>query len=279
MKTLIADSGGTKTDWVMLKNGGSEFFTSAGLHPSYMSADQISAEIEKAVSESPDEIYFYGAGCHGAGPIKKIQKAIHTLFPGCKVSVRDDLTGVARAHLQRTDGVIAALGTGSICGRYQNGEITERSAALGYAIGDEGSASDLGRTILKAYFRKTLAKETLELVENRLGNGSYSEWMDRIYNSDRPNRELASVAGMVYKLPLHSELQEIVMNCFLNFIDAQLNSLSVNHKEQIVCTGSVAVAQQEILLAAMNMRSFEQVSIKNNVIEGLAVYHSRKVGD
>lgn len=259
----------------MLKSGDSEFFNSAGLHPSYMSADQISVEIEKAVSESPDEIYFYGAGCHGAGPIKKIKKAINAVFPGCKVSVRDDLAGVARAHLQRTDGVIAALGTGSICGQYQNGEIIERSAALGYAIGDEGSAADLGRTILKAYFRKTLAKETVELVENRLGNGSYSEWMDRIYNSDRPNRELASVAGMAFKLPLNSELQEIVMNCFLNFINSQLNSLSVNHDEHIVCTGSVAVAQEEILLAAMHMRGFEHVSIKKNVIKGLTAYHTQ----
>lgn len=275
MKILIADSGGTKTDWVMLKSGGSEFFNSAGLHPSYMSAEQISDEIGKTVSESPDEIYFYGAGCHGAGPIKKIEKAIHTAFPGCKVSVRDDLTGVARAHLQRTDGVIAALGTGSICGRYQNGEIAERSAALGYAIGDEGSAADMGRTILKAYFRKTLGKETLKIVEHRLENGSYSEWMDRIYNSEQPNRELASVAGIAFTLPLNSELQEIVMNCFLDFIDAQLNSLSVNHDEHIVYTGSVAVAQEEILLAAMHVRGFEQISIKKNVIEGLAVYHSQ----
>jgi len=274
MKTLVADSGGTKTDWVMLKNAGSEFFKTAGLHPSYVSSNQITAEVRKTISEAPDEIYFYGAGCHGAGPIRKIKQAIHAVFTGSKVFVHDDLTGVARAHLQWNDGVIAALGTGSICGRYQNGEIVERSAALGYAIGDEGSAADLGRTILKAYLRKTLGKETQELIKIRLGSDSYSEWMDRIYNSERPNRELAAVAALAFKLPLNSELREVVMNCFLKFIDTQLIPLSADPEGPIVYTGSVAVAHGEILFEAMQKRGIEQVSIEKNVIEGLAIYHS-----
>ena len=274
MGKLIADSGGTKTDWAYLNDGRTEYFSGRGLHPAYMSVDQIAGEIRNTVSVTPEHIYFYGAGCHGPDPAKKIEQAIKQVFNSAIVSVKDDLTGVARAHLQTSDGLIAAFGTGSICGRYESGEILKRSAALGFAIGDEGSAADLGRTILKAFFRQTLNAKTSEVTAKRLKSTSYSEWMDKIYNSDRPNRELASVAGMVFKDPLTDQLREIIEIRFLDFIDSQLRSLQPENDEQIVCTGSVAVAHASILIDAFSEREFEKIVIKENVIQGLAHYHS-----
>jgi len=274
MNTLIADSGGTKTDWASLEGSDADYFSGNGLHPAYMTVEQIVHEIQNTVSVTPDSVYFYGAGCHGPGPAVKVEQAIKKVFPNADVSVSDDLTGVARAHLQHSQGLIAALGTGSICGRYKAGEILKRSVALGYAIGDEGSAADLGRTILKAHFREKLDPETAELTAARLNNASYSEWMDRIYGSNRPNRELAAVAGMVFDHSLTDQLQKIVSFRFLEFIDSQFSTLSPDHSDQIVCTGSVAVAHAELLLDAFLNRGFNQVSIKENVIEGLVHYHS-----
>ena len=273
MGILIADSGGTKTDWAYLSDSGRDFFSGSGLHPAYLTDDQIANEIKATVSVNPKQVYFYGAGCHGSGPASKIEKAIKQVFPDALAIVKDDLTGVARAHLQRSDGLIAALGTGSICGRYEAGEILKRSAALGYAIGDEGSAADLGRTILKAFFRETLDHETTNIAANRLNAATYSEWMDQIYNSDRPNRELAAVAGMVFIDPLTNQLREMISTCFLDFIDSQLSSLTPDQNDLIVCSGSVAVAHAGILLDALSKRGFEKVSVKENVIKGLADYH------
>jgi N-acetylglucosamine kinase-like BadF-type ATPase len=274
MSTLIADSGGTKTDWAFLSNGEPDFFSGSGLHPAYMTVDQIENELDATVSVTPEQIFFYGAGCHGSGPASKLERAILRAFPDANLEVNDDLTGVARAHLRQYSGLIASLGTGSICGRYDSGQILKRSAALGYAIGDEGSAADLGRTILKSFFRHLLDKETSEIVADRLNNRSYSEWMDQIYNSDRPNRELAAVAGRVFINPLTNDLREIILSCFSNFIDAQFCELTPEKDEKIVCSGSVAVAHAGILLDTMSNRGFENVSIKENVIEGLVHYHS-----
>lgn len=275
MSILVADSGGTKTDWAYLEGSDTKYFPCSGLHPAYMTVDQIAYEIKNSVPVKSEHLFFYGAGCHGPGPASKMEQVLNQVFPSAEVSVKDDLTGVARAHLQKTRGLIATLGTGSICGRYEEGEILNRSAALGYAIGDEGSAADLGRTILKAYFRQNLNPETIELTKKRLKNGSYTEWMDQIYNSTRPNMELAAVAGKVFVQPLTDQLQEMISSRFLEFIDSQVSMLSPGNDDQIVCTGSVAVTHAELLSAAFSDRGFTRVSIKENVIEGLVRYHSK----
>lgn len=274
MGILVADSGGTKTDWAYLEGSDKEYFYGRGLHPAYLTVEQIVENVKDSVPVTPERIYFYGAGCHGSGPESKIDRALSQVFPNADVSVADDLTGAARAHLQQSQGLIASLGTGSICGRYEAGEVQKRSAALGYAIGDEGSAADLGRTILKAYFRDDLNSETLKLTANRLRNVSYTECMDRIYNSDRPNKELAAVAGMVFVHPLTDQLQALLTSRFLGFIDSQFSTLSPDKTEHIVGAGSVAVAHKNILSAAYSKRGFNQISIKQNVIEGLTRYHS-----
>lgn len=273
MNVLIADSGGTKTDWAFLRDGETEYISGKGLHPAYMTTDQMTKTIEKVIGKIPDQIFFYGAGCHGLEPQSKIKRAFWNVFSDADVEVTDDLTGASRAHLQNTDGIIVALGTGSICGRYKSGDIVQRSASLGYAIGDEGSAADFGRTILKAYFRNTLNSETEVLVDERLAHMSYSGLMEQIYSSDRPNKQLAAIAGNVLIQPLTEELRELIMSRFGEFIDAQFYSLVVKPDEEIICTGSVAVAHADIFTRAMALRGFKNIRVKKGVIEGLVQYH------
>ncbi|CAN5159720.1 ATPase [soil metagenome] len=279
MNILIADSGGTKTDWVFIDSVNPHYFKSGGLHPAFNSTDEISSEIKKSVtieSGKIDQIFFYGAGCHGDLPAEKIKVAITRIFPDCEINVFDDLTGAARAHLQQTDGIIAALGTGSICGRYKNGLITNRSAALGYAIGDEGSAVDLGKSVIRAYFRNELDEETHQAVEKKLGTSDYSYWMNRIYGSDQPNRVLAAVAGELFSGNLTLQLSSILTNCFERFMDTQLTSLTPFPDEQIVFTGTVANAHSKIILLLLKKKDFKKCSVKAGLIKGLARYHKQE---
>ena len=274
MSILIADSGGTKTDWALAEQSKSAIIKGTGLHPSYMTVDQIEGYIREDIKIVPERVYFYGAGCHGDKPKSKITEALKKVFPLAKIEVMDDLTGAARAHLQNSEGIVALFGTGSICGRCKRGKIIERSASLGYAIGDEGSAADLGRSIIKAYFRRALNLETKELVEHLLVEKSYSDIMSRIYSSERPNRELAMVAGNILSNPLTVQLKELVLERFTEFIDTQLAMLVPSSDERIVCTGQVAIAHADILLEAMATRGLKKVSITRNIIEGLVRYHT-----
>ena len=276
MNVLIADSGGTKTDWVFIYSEKTEFFSGSGLHPGYNSAEKILTELKIVVNKlhaMPEKVFFYGAGCHGREPVEKIRNSFSQVLPRCEAEIFDDLTGAARAHLGQTSGVIAILGTGSVCGRYSNGEITRRTASLGYAIGDEGSAADLGRLILKAFFRKKMNRETHDIVKKRLENGDYSHWMTRIYGSDYPNRQLAAVAGMIYNGEGTEQLRSILEGCVEGFLDSQFTLLSPEPDERIVFTGGLSVAQKDLLLTLLKRRSFSNCAVKSKLIDGLAEYH------
>ena len=64
---LIADSGSTKTDWVIKGPEGEHSFQSAGINPFYQTAEEIIPVLEKEVVPNLvgtiDKIYFFGAGC------------------------------------------------------------------------------------------------------------------------------------------------------------------------------------------------------------------------
>lgn len=274
MDILIIDSGGTKSDLVRLKNGGTEYLKSSGLHPAYASESELAGELKKTIIFTPDKIYFYGAGCHGEESRNKIRRSVIRLYPDCDVEISDDLTGAARAHLKSSNGLIVSLGTGSVCGRYQNGQITARSASLGYAIGDEGSAVDLGKLAIKTYFRKELDTETEQVVSKRLGESNYSAWMQKIYDSKKPNQQLASVAGLVFQYPLTDQLYQMVKMAFQNFLASQFAGLSPAAAEPIVCTGTVACIHESILKSVLNENGYSRVAIRKSIIRGLADYHS-----
>ncbi|HEY9487939.1 MAG TPA: N-acetylglucosamine kinase, partial [Chryseosolibacter sp.] len=66
---LIADSGGSKTDWrLVLKNGNIDQASSPGYNPYYQPVEDLKGIVEEVLipkipqSEEVTEIYFYGAG-------------------------------------------------------------------------------------------------------------------------------------------------------------------------------------------------------------------------
>lgn len=274
-KILIADSGATKTDWAYVETGKPIFVKSAGLHPAYLSDDEMSGIIRKSVGKfSPKQIYFFGAGCHSDAVNERIKKVLKRDFDTVWVKISDDLTGAAKAHLQKNDGIIAALGTGSICGRYQHGKIMQRSAALGYAIGDEGSAADIGKRVLRDYFRQRFDDESQSYISGKLQVTDYSEWMEQIYQSKHPNRELAKVAGMVLNNSFPEQVESLLKDSIQSFIDLQLHQLNPKPDESIVCTGTVAASNREIVKGVFEEAGYQQVEIGESLIEGLVDFYS-----
>ena len=120
-----------------------------------------------------------------------------------QIYVGTDVEGAARAAFYGDErGLLVVLGTGSICARVVNGVMQEQSRSLGFAIGDEGSAADIGKRLLKGYFRRTFSPPTLayleEIMHHMTGgqgkpggsdsnddehseNSRYAVWMDALY--------------------------------------------------------------------------------------------------
>ncbi len=84
---LIADSGSTKTDWILIDGSNNivTTFSTKGLNPNIVSDEQIVFELNneiqlKEYSGSPLKLFFYGAGCSGANNLHQMQKALQSFL-------------------------------------------------------------------------------------------------------------------------------------------------------------------------------------------------------
>ncbi|MCC5913146.1 MAG: hypothetical protein JJU46_02115 [Balneolaceae bacterium] len=269
MNLLIADSGATKTDWLWYD--GQEFIRirTQGLHPSNIQLPQDRTDLEDQIgSLKPDEIRFFGTGCGNRVNDEKISRLLTSIFPTCRtIRVDSDLEGSGQAFFGDGDGIVAVLGTGAISARIEEGRLVAKSASLGFAIGDEGSAADLGRRLLKMRYRNQAVPELLKFLDERLESVDYSEMMNRIYSSPRPNRELAALAGVVLKPPFPAELKTVLEEAFSDFIKCQLTTLNVEDDESVIFTGKVAVSHEDLLKEVMNRHGYKNVEVRYPVIK------------
>ena len=104
---LIADSGSTKTEWVLIEKGTVlKQLITKGINPFFQTEEEICAELKVTLIPQLDsakvhQIHFFGAGC--ALPERKAQvsNALKVLFANTEISVESDLLGAARALLGR----------------------------------------------------------------------------------------------------------------------------------------------------------------------------------
>lgn len=267
MTYLIADSGATKTDWLYVDGEDITQIQTQGLHPSNIQMMNDSMDLRHQIgSLNPDVIFFFGAGCGNPVSDEIVMRFLQPIFPQARLRIKSDLDGSGKAFFGKGDGVVVVLGTGSVCAKIEHGNVAQKSAALGFVIGDEGSAADLGRRILRMYYRKTGNPETLHFLQEKLDRTGYSEMMNRIYRAGKPNRELASVAGQVLHAPLPPELESLIKDGFTDFINNQLSTLKLNGDESIICTGKVAKEHQSILIPLFNQLNYKNVEVRYPVI-------------
>ena len=123
---LIADSGSTKTDWIVSGGEGNndKVISTQGINPFHQSDSEIelilkSEVLPQLVSVLDDtdaanlikSVAFYGAGCtEGVQP--KMKKCLSETFVEATVEVAGDLLGAARALCGSTSGIACILGTG-----------------------------------------------------------------------------------------------------------------------------------------------------------------------
>ena len=72
---LIADSGATKAEWCLLRNGRKKTIITQGISPYFLNTEQITDLLLKELkpklkNTNIDEVYYYGTGC--ANPVNSI---------------------------------------------------------------------------------------------------------------------------------------------------------------------------------------------------------------
>lgn len=279
MYTLLADSGSTKTDWILLKDGEivTRVFT-IGFNPYFQNKDQISnaiyAQLLPRISEvinQIDKIYYYGAGCSNEENCTIVKQGISSIIKINNIFISHDLLAASRALCFNQPGIAGILGTGSNSCLYDGKNIVENVPSVGYMWGDHGSGASIGRQFLGYYFNDQLPAEVKKDFENE--GYHREEILNNVYKKQMPSKYLASINLFIGKHTNNEFVQKILIDCFEEFFTYQISKYTNSKKYPVNTVGSIGVVYKEFLQKAAKNKGFELGTIIKSPLEGLVKFH------
>jgi glucosamine kinase len=276
---LIADSGSTKTDWkLMIAADESREYSTKGLNPYFVNSDDITYELEKELvpfisNNNVKAVFFYGAGCASTEKMNIVEDGLKPVFPNADIYIASDLLGAARALCLWQQGIACILGTGSNSCFYNGKTITENVPSLGYILGDYGSGSNIGKTLVEEVLSGDSPKEIVDAFFEKYKT-SKEEILTMIYQKPLPNRYLASFTLFVNEYISHPYLQRLVRKSFDEFFQKNVSRYNTYQNVPVHFTGSVAVAFSDILKESAAAISVNIGSILKSPLESLIQYHA-----
>ncbi len=275
---LIADSGSTKTEWVIIdnKNNYSQSHLTEGINPYYQNIEDIKQLLNKQFTiniKSFDEIHFYGAGCNNAGKNSIVKDALSSVFKSPQINIYSDLMAASHATCGQNPGISCILGTGSNSCFFNGKTIEKNISPLGYILGDEGSGATIGKILIADILKNQLSKSTIELFFKE-HKDSEAEILDRIYKKPFPNRYLAQFSKFIHQHIELKELELIVVNAFKEFIKRNLLQYAEIEKYPIHFIGSIAYHFEEQLIKALNFYNLHKGIIIKSPTKGLVKFYN-----
>ena len=295
---LIADSGSTKTDWVLLHAPHPGFFKvvatfhTQGISPVHQTPEAIrqivGQELVQQLSSFPRaeliksgimedsllshlQVFFYGSGCTPVHAPHMKQLLISVLSTQA-VEVYSDLMGAARGLCGHEEGIACILGTGSNSCLYDGSQIVQNTPALGYILGDEGGGAVLGRQFLNACFKDPAFADVRDAYLKKTKQ-TQADIIRKVYHEPLANRFLASTSLYISEHLDHPLLVRLVTDNFRSFF--RRNLVPYDRRDLPVSfVGSMASQYREQLEEAAAAEGFTLGQIAQSPLEGLIAYHS-----
>lgn len=274
---LLADSGSTKTDWALARNGSLvKQITTEGINPFFQTEEEISRIVHERLMPAldgamPHEVHFYGAGCAFPEKNRLVEQAITRHLP-VPVEIGSDLLGAARSLCGRRPGIACIMGTGSNSCYYDGQTIAANVSPLGYVLGDEGSGAVLGRLLVGDCLKNQLPAPLKEAFFKRF-DLTTQLILDRVYKQPFPNRFLASLSPFLIEHIDEPCIHRLVLNSFKSFFTR--NVMQYDYRGvKVHFTGSIAYYYREVLDEAARALQIELGHIVRSPLEGLVTYHS-----
>lgn len=277
---LIADSGSTKTTWIVIENGTLKTtVNTAGMNPYFHTSESLDAIINAdllpfVVPDHVREIHFYGAGCSTEKNETLIGESLQPYFHKAAIFVYHDILGAARALFASQPGISCILGTGCNCCYYDGQSLFSKIDSLGYLFGDEGAGSYLGKGFMEAYLKKRLPADLREAFDNKY-HYTLEDILNSLYNRPYPNRFLASFSEFLHPNREHPFVHNLVRGSFLAFFDAQVKHYDKYRELPVGFVGSIAWFYQDILRQSAFEEGIQVQKILRSPVEGLLEYHGR----
>ena len=265
-KTLVIDCGATKADWAL--SDGTRLRT-AGFNLAHTPPEELQTLLDGAAAQlGPDigRVYLYAAGLVAESPVD-----LDRWFPGAEVSYASDMLGAARAVCGRNPGLAAIIGTGANTCQYDGRDIVRKVNCGGFILGDEGSASVLGRLFVTDYLKGCMPQALSQAFSQRF-QADYPTLVKEVYSGAAPARYLGSFAPFILEnYPQYAYVQELVDGNFRRFFERtilQYNALPLG------IVGGFGYACRDLIRRIGAEYGVTFSTILASPLEGLLQYHA-----
>ena len=264
---LIADSGGTKTDWVLIDElNNCHYFTTDSYHPIHVTHEWIQEKSSFWLDYTQKyelEVHFFGAGCLREENQLKMLAAFEQ-WGMRNVSVKSDILAAYLATSNQENGYVAILGTGSVIGRIENREVSEIYGGLGYLKGDEGSGYYFGKLIIEKVLADHFSEQTEKQLIEILGAKEFLK--EKL--GENPDKSFVASISFLLKDIQNEELLAVHLENAMTFIHLYLPKTEQNRTIGIV--GSYGFYQRRLFNDLFQKQGWTVVKLVEKPIGELA---------
>jgi glucosamine kinase len=274
---LVADSGSTKTEWKIVKDGipQDSLFTS-GINPFFLTSDAIflllKNELKEIAGYNIDQVYYYGTGCNSVARENTVIEALAKYFSPGEIFIGSDLLAAARALCGNKPGIACIIGTGSNSCYYDGSVIVSNVSPLGYILGDEAGAAVIGRKLISGILKKQVSQPVSDLFFYTY-KITPSEIQENVYMKPFPNKYLGQFAKFISANIHFPELQEIISSCFDDFIKRNILQYPESKVLPVHFTGSIAFYFRSFLEDLLVQNNLQPGTITLSPMSSLIKYH------
>jgi glucosamine kinase len=279
---LVADSGSSKTDWMAYNNGETVSFSTRGINPYFLNANDIFRLLSKnkelaAKAAMVKEIYFFGAGCSSPDKHEVVSNGLSLFFSNAYICADNDLLGSAYATCGNAEGLSCVLGTGSNISYFDGHSLHESKHGLGYVLGDEGSGSYFGRKLVTSYLYDLMPSDLGKAFAKDFGITKESV-ITNVYQKPFPNIYLASISRFMADHRDHPFINNLLKDGFQEFVDTNVKDYKMYKTLACHFVGSVAFYYQDILKEVCLKNEVRVGTILQKPISGIYEYILKREG-
>lgn len=274
---LIADSGSTKTHWVLLNGEQERHCVTEGLNPWLADRDVFALVGRQLCGQlglegaKVEQVFFYGAGCGTESACQRVREWMGETLPFDSMEVNSDLLGACRATCGSNEGMVGILGTGSNMCYYNGQRVALQRVSTGFILGDEGSGNHIGKRLLKDYLEERMPEDLRAMFHDDYPYTT-AEFIDCIYRRPFPNRFLASLASFAASHKENQYMQEVIHSCFRAYFE-QMSYFGEHASLPLHVVGGLVSSFEAEIGEAADGSGVRLGVMVQSPIEGLVSFH------
>lgn len=294
MKKIICEAGATKADWRVIENGQElARHLGAGINVSTMDGTVVAGMIREAAGaldqalksegstgEGPTgepnmgaSVHFYAAGVLTPAFRAEMTALLKDGFGASVIELQSDLLASARAACGHEPGIAAILGTGSNSCQFDGEKIVRQVKSGGFILGDEGSASTLGKSFISDYIKGLVPAEIAADYAEKFPS-KYADIVERVYhNPGSPSAWLGGLCPFLLSHYGHPYIRRLVDGNFQAFIDRSLRQYDID-RYPVGIVGGFGNACQDVLRPLLDAAGIRIRAFIPAPIEELVKYHA-----